>query len=89
MVAGARDDMRRCRVALEELSVTFAELLSGAPAHAPADPPPASSGTVGRPAVALAMALVQYLQAGGRLEPDLALDLSQELAASRARRRRD
>jgi hypothetical protein len=79
MVALARDELGRCRLALEALAATFDRLI---------DPQPiaALDSAAGRPAMALAMTLIAYLQAGGRLEPDLALDLSQELAASRARR---
>ncbi len=84
MVAAARDDLKRCRAALEALAVTFDRLLD------PAGLNLAEGLTVdakaGRPAIALAAALVHYLEAGGQLPADLATDLSQELAASRRRR---
>lgn len=92
MVASSREELKRIRVAVEALAVAFDQLLDPAAA---ALPPPGDDGlalvhaAAYRPAVALAMALVSYLQAGGKLEPDLAQDLSQELAAARARRRRD
>lgn len=79
MVGLARDELKRCRTALEALATTFDRLL---------DPAPIATvdAVAERPAVMLAMSLVAFLQAGGRLPDDLATDLSQELAAARAHR---
>lgn len=86
MVALARDELKRCRTALEALATTFDKLLEPNP---PGTPELAIDAASGRPAVANAMTLVAFLQAGGRLPVDLAIDLSQELAASRLGRRAD
>jgi hypothetical protein len=89
MLAAAREDLKRCRRALEALEVTFEALLpapvedasptnrEGRPMGTPATP---------RPAGALAAALVSYLAQGGKLDPDLAQDLAHELTVMRARR---
>jgi hypothetical protein len=84
MVAAAREDLKRLRVAAEALAVTFDRLLAPA---GPTDPVEPVQAPAGRPAVGVAMALLGYLQAGGQLPADLAADLAQELAAARLRSR--
>lgn len=91
MVAAAKEDLGRCRVALEALAVTFDKLLEPI-AAGPLMPPYALEGLPGNtypggPAMRLARALIAYLEAGGRLEPDIALDLAGALTVSRSRRR--
>jgi hypothetical protein len=91
LLARFREDVRRSRQALETLAAQgehLEQLL-----ESPDAPPP---GTIrvdmrshDRPAEAMARSMIRYLEQGGRLEPDVALELSGALTASRARRRTD
>jgi hypothetical protein len=91
LLARFREDVRRSRQALETLAAQgeqLERLLESPDAPMPGtirvDP-----GAYERPAEALARAMIRYLEQGGRLEPDVAIELSQALTASRARRRTD
>jgi hypothetical protein len=91
-LARFREDLRRSRQALEAIAATGEHLRELIEQPEPSPAPGIlriDYQAHDRPAEALARSMIAYLDKGGRLEPDVALELSQALANSRGRRRSD